>query len=570
MHRGTRSAPTVLAVVALLALPIATTAPAAAAVNGASPAAAIVAAHVPTAPGDGGGVATAEVSTAATLTVTTTADDGTTGSLREVIESQATSLGGDTVVLAADAIYVLTCAEGGTITHGDTPLEILGNGATITMESTCEDGILRNGDGALVIRDVQFTGLRLEPTTRITAIVRTDGPLALIGGVVADNVVDAGSETLDGFFYLTGAGPDTGLLVDGTAFAANDRTSDSDCALFCVVGDVELRNASFTDTGVDTAGGCGAILCVSGDVGVLDTTITDSTNTGTSHCGGIVCIDGDLHLTRTRVTGTSSTVTAPGSLCGGIVCGVDLVAVTDSSIEGTTARGPAATQCGAGLVCGIDDLTLVRSTVSGARVTLTGSGDERGCGSMTCIVGGLTAVNSTVADNTTTGGPDLVGAWTATGATAFTYVTFVGNSGSGIPAIAPFDADETSFSTFGSVLSGSGSGGTCATDLAVTSAGYDFADDTSCGLTGPGDVEAPGGNPQLGPLADNGGPGPTMLPAGSSPLVDAVPAAACAAGQGITVDERSLPRPSGLGPACDVGAVELQPAPVPLEPAFTG
>ena len=575
MRLLSRSAPAALAVAALLALPVATAAPVASSApgtSGANPAAAIVAARVPTAPGGGGGggVATAEVATASTLTVTTTVDDGSTGSLRDVIEHQATSPGGDTVVLAAGATYVLTCAEGGTITHGDSPLEIVGNGATITMDAACEEGLLVNGEGALVIREVQFAGLRLEPTTRITAIVRTDGPLALIGGRVADNVVVAGSEVLDGFFYVTGAGPDAGLLVDGTVFAANDRTDDGDCGLFCAVGDVELRNASFTDTAVDTAtGGCGAILCVTGDVGVIDTTITASTNTGTSHCGGLVCIDGDLRFTRSTIARTSSTVTAPGSVCGGLVCTSAGVTLTDSVVLGTVADDSAEQQCGAGLLCGGGDVDLVRSTVSGTRVTLTGSGDGNACGSMVCMRGGLTAVNSTVADNTTTGGADLVGAWTFSEAIGFVYVTFAGNSGSGIPALAPFDADHITFTTFGSVLTGSGAGGTCSAGLTVTSQGYDFADDPSCGLTGPGDVQQVGADPQLGALADNGGPGPTMLPAVSSPLVDAVPAAACAAGQGITVDERSLPRPSSLGPTCDIGAVELQPVPV-VEPTFTG
>ena len=76
-------------------------------------------------------------------------------------------------------------------------------------------------------------------------------------------------------------------------------------------------------------------------------------------------------------------------------------------------------------------------------------------------------------------------------------------------------------------------------------------------------------DPLLGPLAANGGIAATRIPLPGSPLLDAIPAAACQTGPaaGITTDERGLPRPA-LG-GCDVGAVEVQPEPVP-EPTFTG
>ena len=83
-----------------------------------------------------------------------------------------------------------------------------------------------------------------------------------------------------------------------------------------------------------------------------------------------------------------------------------------------------------------------------------------------------------------------------------------------------------------------------------------------------------GQDPQLGALAPNGGPTPTLLPAITSPLVDRIPAAACQTAplaSGITTDQRGLPRAEFVGGACDIGAVELQPAPPPvITPTFTG
>jgi hypothetical protein len=60
-----------------------------------------------------------------------------------------------------------------------------------------------------------------------------------------------------------------------------------------------------------------------------------------------------------------------------------------------------------------------------------------------------------------------------------------------------------------------------------------------------------------------------MLPASTSPLLDAVPAASCQAdgASAVTTDQRGVTRPQGTG--CDIGAVEVAVA-VPVDPSFTG
>ncbi len=81
---------------------------------------------------------------------------------------------------------------------------------------------------------------------------------------------------------------------------------------------------------------------------------------------------------------------------------------------------------------------------------------------------------------------------------------------------------------------------------------YDFHNnlsypDNSC----PGIV----GNPQLGPLQNNGGPTLTMLPGSSGSAIEGVPAGSCVG----STDQRGSPRP-GVRPACDIGAVETDVA----------
>lgn len=62
-----------------------------------------------------------------------------------------------------------------------------------------------------------------------------------------------------------------------------------------------------------------------------------------------------------------------------------------------------------------------------------------------------------------------------------------------------------------------------------------------------------GTDPQLGPLADNGGPTRTMLPAVTSAVLDEGNPGCCA---GLTTDQRGLPRIVNGTP--DMGAVERQ------------
>ncbi len=62
----------------------------------------------------------------------------------------------------------------------------------------------------------------------------------------------------------------------------------------------------------------------------------------------------------------------------------------------------------------------------------------------------------------------------------------------------------------------SGTAANCAANVPITSAGYNLSDDGSCGLSATGDK--PGIEPQLGALADNGGPTETLaIPVRAAP-----------------------------------------------------
>lgn len=170
----------------------------------------------------------------------------------------------------------------------------------------------------------------------------------------------------------------------------------------------------------------------------------------------------------------------------------------------------------------------------------------------------LHVVNSTFSGNVAAanGGGIFNGDGTAT----VSHSTFFGNSaleGGGLYHQAG------TITLFNNILAGSMVGGDCESGdgAVIVDGGGNLVEDGSCGFPA-------GGDPLLGPLADNGGPTLTYLPAQDSPAVDMAEEANCA-----TLDQRGLARPidgDGDGSAaCDIGAVERDvPPPVPVITIF--
>jgi hypothetical protein len=100
-------------------------------------------------------------------------------------------------------------------------------------------------------------------------------------------------------------------------------------------------------------------------------------------------------------------------------------------------------------------------------------------------------------------------------------------------------------------FSGTAVAGAC--DGTVASLGYNIASTSACNLTKSSDLASV--DPQLGPLADNGGPTPTRLPTPGSAAIDSVPVGAAGlCDSSHPMDQRGVGRP--VGAACDRGAVE--------------
>ena len=100
----------------------------------------------------------------------------------------------------------------------------------------------------------------------------------------------------------------------------------------------------------------------------------------------------------------------------------------------------------------------------------------------------------------------------------------------------------------------SSAGGNCAgLTQYLTDNGYNLSSDGTCNLI-PG-TSLPNTNPNLGLLADNGGPTQTHALLTGSPAIDRIPSGANGCGTTITTDQRGVTRPQGAN--CDSGAYEV-------------
>ena len=184
-------------------------------------------------------------------------------------------------------------------------------------------------------------------------------------------------------------------------------------------------------------------------------------------------------------------------------------------------------------------------------------------------------VNSTFTGNSG-GRGGAIAIW-ALGKGAISYSTFVDNTSCGRLG-GGVDRYSGSLVVTGSVLTATGTGAKTGSDCSngPKLVGVNFvgnAADCSVIAGTPPPLTATSPGPMtLGALANNGGPTQTIAPAGGSVGLD-VSLTECKVvgtngflGVALTVDQRSLPRPSGLTvpPRCDLGAFETTPFDVEL------
>jgi hypothetical protein len=234
---------------------------------------------------------------------------------------------------------------------------------------------------------------------------------------------------------------------------------------------------------------------------------------------------------------------SPGILNGadnGIVVVNNAAGVTikDLTIEGGGGNN------GGGAIENIGTMTLTDSTLT-ANSSSGGAGIDNS--------GSMTVTDSTISGNT--GGPAVV----SQGASTLTIIasTISSNADGGITS-----NNAQTVAVLAATIVADNKGYNCkaASTTSFKSAGYNLTNDAkgaACSFTSAHDKVNT--NPQLGPLAANGGSTKTMLPATSSPAADVIPNPTTLDGFRVcpSADQRRVARP-GTGEArCSIGAVEV-------------
>lgn len=485
-------------------------------------------------------------------------------------------------------------------------LAITGGANTTGTSNYAGGGAITNNnpDALLTLDDVHLFG---------NSVIATTGHHSGGGAVISQGSVNVVNSTLES---------NTATVTDSGGSSGGGAILTADFNAYLSIADSTIRNNSVSvagQSGATVLGDGGGAVHSNGNGGVtiMDSVLSGNSSTTTNSSGesggGALYVENagatinDSTFTGNTVNATATTdPSRPASNHGG---GAIYLDGTNSALDGVTlsgnsvvVNGAASSQIGdstngGGAIYQYGyELSIANSLISANSVAVPAA-DRSGGGGLLDNGNSSQITNTTVQGNLASVGqaPDpTIGEANGGGGILFvtvrrglrmSAVTIAGNRaptavGGGIlvyqnPGFAGFSNLGIGGSIIAGNTSASGSTGNCATSstaspptTTITSFGYNLADDTanSCGFTTVGDVIA---NPQLGALADNGGPTATMALSASSPAVDAGNPAGCTAASGALLldDQRGAGRPAASGGRCDIGAYELNVPSATTSPA---
>ena len=299
---------------------------------------------------------------------------------------------------------------------------------------------------------------------------------------------------------------------------------------------------------------------------------------GTGLGGGVLAFAPLTIATSSVSNNTASASANEVTGLGGGIFAVSTTTITNSELLGNEAANAigAGSQTGWGgaIYSGNNGATNIKLSITGSTL----SGNEAGTGSalLSLSTSGTndTAIDkSTITGNNTTNGSGSIVTFHPISIVASTVVDNTASTGSGG---AYFFAPATA-RIAGSIVADNQNGNCVRSgNVAIVDGGHNLSNDTTCGFT----VSDVLGDPQLEPLAANGGPTDTRMPGPSSPAINKIPVGyatgttnpvtgaaitLCAAG---STDQRGVARPQGVANLCDIGAVEADlAAPIITGPA---
>jgi hypothetical protein len=407
----------------------------------------------------------------ATFTVTNLSDGGA-GSLRQAI-TDANALAG------ADAIVFDPSLVGQTIALG-TALPAIADSLTVT-------GL---GQSNLSVKGT--SGIRVFQVNTGVAATITD--LTVTGGNVAGNgggILNNGSLTLQRVTVSGNAAP-----VSGNGASGGNRGG----GLANIGAGASLTIQDCTVSGNTAYSGGGIENDVFATASISHTVVTGNT-AGDDGNGGGVENRGEMTITDSTISFNigPSTKATPNFFGGGLAnLSIGTLTLVSSTVIGNVSQGR-----GGGLFSEGSLLTVINCTVANNTSVTTATGI--GGGGIGVQGGGLTVINSTI-----TGNLDASGSAT----------TNAGGIGFGSGSTGAFFMTNTVVAQNLTTTIGATAAPDVRSDVAVTAANNFIGSDPNA-LSNVPASQTNLGDPQIGPLQNNGGLTLTRLPLPGSPLIDA-------------------------------------------------
>jgi predicted outer membrane repeat protein len=342
-----------------------------------------------------------------------------------------------------------------------------------------------------------------------------------IAGPGASQLAISG-QNVRGIFHSVGLAP-PGLQISGLTLRNGNNVADTRGGAIFLAGGSPAKVSDTVLTG-NTAQKGGAIYSLNGSLDIARSTFTANTSTAAGTGGGIQSYGTALSISDSVVSGNH------GGQGGGIQATAD-GPFGSFLLQRSTVSGNSATGCCGGIFAIETPTSTIRSS------TISGNTALSGATGGIYVYGQLDIVGSTISGNSSS--IEAGGIYATQGLAPTISDTIVaGNSAPNGPDV--WNGVSASFSLIGNPSGGAIVGGTAGSNLTGT-------------------------NPQLQPLAANGGPTPTMALAATSPAIDKGSAF------GLATDQRGSPRPfdvpsipNSAAPGADgsdMGAFEFQQAP---------
>jgi predicted outer membrane repeat protein len=328
-------------------------------------------------------------------------------------------------------------------------------------------------------------------------------------------------QNVRGIFHSVGLAP-PGLQISGLTLRNGNNVADTRGGAIFLAGGSPAKVSDAVLSG-NTAQKGGAIYSLNGSLDIARSTFTANTSTAAGTGGAIQSYGTALSISDSVVSGNH------GDQGGGIQATADgpfgSLLLQRSTVSGNSATGC----CGGIFAIETPTSTIRSSTISGNTVTSGPSGGMY-------IEGPLDIAGSTISGNSSSEGGGIYAYQSVEPTIRDTIVA--GNSAPSGPDV--WNGVSAAFSLIGNTSGATIGGATPSSNLT-------------------------GLDPQLQPLAANGGPTPTMALAATSPAIDKGSAF------GLATDQRGSPRPfdvpsipNSAAPGADgsdMGAFEFQQAP---------